>query len=116
MKDIGLGFHWLDLPKAVGLYVLSYVTLIFVSATVRLVHFYWTRTQIQYRDPRVIFAGASPVLLMLYIIAAPIFEETLVRGYLMTELIGLSCPVWLAALASALCKPAITCITELEER
>jgi membrane protease YdiL (CAAX protease family) len=100
LKDIGLGFHWLDLPRGLGLYVLSYISFVFVSATVRSVYHVWTGSQIQYRDPQVIFAGASHVLFILYFIAAPIFEETLVRGYLMTELIGFSCPVWLAAAAS----------------
>jgi len=100
LKDIGLGFQWLDLPKAMGLCLLSYIAFAFVSTTVRQVYFFWNGDQIHYRDPQVIFAGASHVLFIVYIIAAPIFEETLVRGYLMTELIGFSCPVWLAAMAS----------------
>jgi len=39
-------------------------------------------------------------LLLSYGILAGIFEETLVRGYLMTEMIALGKPVWLAAIAS----------------
>src|SRR5258708_8264427 len=100
LNDIGLNFHWLDLPKGVGLFVLSYLAFILVSTTTQYVYFFCTRSYLDFRDPRTIFAGASTTLLVLYTIAAPIFEETLVRGYLMTELIGLSCPVWLALLAS----------------
>jgi membrane protease YdiL (CAAX protease family) len=48
----------------------------------------------------VTFAGASTMLILIYDVASPVFEETLVRGYLMTELIGLSWPVWLAATVS----------------
>jgi len=100
LNDIGLNFHWLDLPKGMGLFVLSSLASILVSYATQYVHFFWTGSYLQFRDPQTIFAGASTTLFVLYIIAAPIFEETLVRGYLMTELIGLSCPVWLAALAS----------------
>ncbi len=38
----------------------------------------------------------------LYLLAAPIFEETIVRAYLMTELIELSWPPWLAVVLSFL--------------
>ena len=100
MRDIGFGFSWFDLPKALGLYILSYVALTIVWATVRYLHFFWTGSSLQFRDPKTIFAGASPTLILLYAIAAPVFEETLIRGYLMTELIGLSWPVWLAAIVS----------------
>ncbi len=45
-------------------------------------------------------SGASVILLLSYGIMAGIFEETLVRGYLMTEMIALGKPAWLAAVAS----------------
>jgi len=45
-------------------------------------------------------SGAPVLLLLSYGILAGIFEETLVRGYLMTEMIALGKPVWLAAIAS----------------
>lgn len=44
--------------------------------------------------------GAPLILLLTYGIMAGIFEETLVRGYLMTELIALGKPVWLATIIS----------------
>lgn len=100
VKDIGLAFHWLDLPKGFGLFLLSYISMILVSGTFRYVYFFWRGSAPHFRDPRVIFGGASAILFVIYTIAAPIFEETLVRGYLMTELIGLSWPVSLAASAS----------------
>jgi membrane protease YdiL (CAAX protease family) len=46
------------------------------------------------------FAGVPILLMLVYGIAAACFEETLVRGYLMTELMAASCPTWLAAAAS----------------
>jgi membrane protease YdiL (CAAX protease family) len=100
LKDIGFAPRWLDLPKAAGLFALSYMAMAFVSGIIGYVYFFWTRTPYHFRNAQGIFAGASPIILVLYMAAAPIFEETLVRGYLMTELIGLSWPAWLAALAS----------------
>ncbi|HEY6306035.1 MAG TPA: CPBP family intramembrane glutamic endopeptidase [Candidatus Angelobacter sp.] len=74
--------------------------MILVSVTIQHVHLFWTGEHLHARNAQDIFAGASTILLVAYITAAPIFEETLVRGYLMTELIGLSWPAWLAAGAS----------------
>ena len=51
--------------------------------------------------PAVFFEGVSPLMLA-YMVSSSFFEETVVRGYVTTELIGLACPVWLATLASIL--------------
>jgi membrane protease YdiL (CAAX protease family) len=74
--------------------------MIIFSGTIQYAYFVRAGTYLQFRDPKIIFAGASTTLYLLYMVAAPIYEETLVRGYLMTELIGLSCPLWLATVAS----------------
>ena len=100
LKDIGFGFSWLDVPKGIGLCILSYLTFMVTSVTIQFFHFKWTGSYLEFRNPRVIFAGALTVFVVIYNLAAPVFEETLVRGYLMTELIGLSWPVWLAATIS----------------
>jgi membrane protease YdiL (CAAX protease family) len=100
VKEIGLSWQWLDLPKAAGLLVLSYMAMILCNGIIEYAHFWWTGSWVQTRSAREIFAGASMIVFVLYNLAAPVFEETLVRGYLMTELIGLSWPAWLAALAS----------------
>jgi membrane protease YdiL (CAAX protease family) len=98
-SEIGLSFQWLDLLRAAGLTVGSWLVYMFAGTSIGLVYF-WSGSQPHYRDPEKIFGGTLPVLFLVYTIAAPFFEEILVRGYLMTELIGLSWPVWLATLAS----------------
>jgi membrane protease YdiL (CAAX protease family) len=100
LKDIGFGFNWLDVPKGIGLYILSYVMFAVSSGTIQFLYFKWMGSYLELRDPKVIFAGASTMLVIVYGLVAPFFEETLVRGYLMTELIALSRPVWLAATIS----------------
>lgn len=99
-KNIGLSLQWWDVPKGIGLFILSYITFLVVEIGIQFSHFLWTGSIVQLRDPKTIFPGASLMLLLMYMVAAPLFEEILIRGYLMTELIGLSCPVWLAATAS----------------
>jgi membrane protease YdiL (CAAX protease family) len=102
LRDIGFGFHWTDIPKGFGLTLLSLAALYLCWSMIAAWSYYVIGHPPQFRDPRIIFSGASTGLFLIYVFAAPIYEETLVRGYLMTELIGLSCPVWLAVLASCI--------------
>ena len=99
LSEIGFSFHWLDILRGAGLATGSWIFSGFVATSISLVYF-WNGSQVPYRNPEKIFGGALPALFLAYAIAAPFFEEILVRGYLMTELIGLSWPVWLATLAS----------------
>jgi len=99
LSDIGLSFHWLDILRGVGLTVLAWISYPLVWRFINLVYF-WSGLQPHYRDPEKIFGSGYFVLVLAYSISAPFFEEILVRGYLMTELIGLSWPVWLAILTS----------------
>jgi membrane protease YdiL (CAAX protease family) len=99
-SEIGISFQWLDLLRGAGLAVGSWIFSILVSASISLIYF-WSGSQARYRDPQKLFGGVLPVLMVVYTMAAPFFEEILVRGYLMTELIGLSWPVWLVTLVSA---------------
>jgi membrane protease YdiL (CAAX protease family) len=101
LRDIGFGFRWTDIPKAFGLTLLSFAALYLCWSIIAAWSYYVIGHPPHVRDPQTIFAGAYSVLFWIYLLAAPIYEETLVRGYLMTELIGLSCPVWLAVLASS---------------
>ena len=100
LKDIGLAFHWLDAFKGLALFVVSWVAYYACSAIFQLGYYFWNQEYFQYRNTDAVFLGVSMVLMTGYSVAAPFFEEILVRGYLMTELIDLSWPVWLAALAS----------------
>lgn len=99
-KDIGLSFRWTDLPKSIGLCLGAYLAYLIFTFILAWSTFLLSGSYPHYRSPRVIFAGGSVLLTFLYTLVAPVFEETLVRAYLMTELIGLSWPVWVAVLAS----------------
>jgi membrane protease YdiL (CAAX protease family) len=100
LSTIGLTFHWTDIPAGFGLFLLSYLGSYVFIWRAQKAYFFWHGTYFHFRDSAPLYAGASFVLFAVYCTAAPFFEETLVRGYLMTELIGISCPVWMAAIAS----------------
>jgi len=102
LRDIGLSFHWTDVPKGVGLTVLAFIATYLCGFIIWIWSSYFNGHPPQVRDPQVVVGGASAVLWFFYLLAAPVFEETLVRGYLMTELIQLSWPPWLAVMASFL--------------
>ncbi len=100
LKDIGLSPQWVDIPKALGLTVLAWIAVLLFWGVISV----WSLNVIgsppHLRDPRVIFGSASMSLMIAYSFGSAIFEETLVRGYLMTELIDFRWPVWLAGVAS----------------
>lgn len=101
LRNLGLDLrHWSDVLTGLGLAfsasLLSGIFSLFV---------YWGSMSsaghgVDTRDPRVIFAGIAPWLFIPYTLSSAFFEETIVRGYLTTELIKLSSPVWLATLTS----------------
>lgn len=93
---IGLNFRWLDIPLGGLLAFGGLISSAIVSIFVRKLSLMLTGTAADMRDPRIIFGGAAPLLLIAYGISSSVFEETIVRGFLMTELRGLSCPAWLA--------------------
>jgi membrane protease YdiL (CAAX protease family) len=100
LKSIGLRFGWRDLPVAIGLLVAQWLALAFVYQVLSRAYFFWTGTYLQWRNPQTIFVHPALALGVAYVIASPVFEESIVRAYLMTELIDLSCPVWLAVCIS----------------
>lgn len=102
LKSIGFNFAWLDVPRAIGLFVIAYLAWLAAYYLIDFAYYFWTLQHVTYRDPAAIFARPSLILLVLYILGAPLFEETIVRGYLMTELMSFSCPIWLAAFASVI--------------
>src|SRR5579864_4226143 len=100
LKSLGLDFSRLrDLFVAIGLAVAALAFTTIISLVIR---HYGTGRLLEMRDPRVIFAGGSPVLLLIYSAGASVFEETIVRGYVTTELAGLACPIWMASAISVL--------------
>jgi membrane protease YdiL (CAAX protease family) len=100
LQDIGLSFQWTDLPKALGLAVAAVV----VMWTMRLVVTYgWLVITLrfpQWPDTRATFSTSSLWLFLPFLLLNPFFEEILVRGYLMTELIDLRKSVLLATVTS----------------
>jgi membrane protease YdiL (CAAX protease family) len=99
LSDIGLSFHWLDILRGAVLAAGSWMLYPLALQFIRFIYS-WFGLQPHYRSSEKIFAGGLFVLDLAYTTLAPFFEEILVRGYLMTELIGLSWPVWLAMLTS----------------
>lgn len=84
LSELGFGFVWVDLPKGVGLlvaaffcYWLSYSLSLFGHASLY--------------SPRSagMFSSTSFWILIPFLCLNPFFEEVLVRGYLMTEIIEL---------------------------
>lgn len=100
LDAVGLNFHWTDLLKGLLLAFAALVASTVFSILVRKFSILLMDKPADMRDPRVIFAGAAPALLAVYGIGSSIFEELIVRGYLMNELVALASPVWVAAVAS----------------
>ena len=102
LQDIGLSFQWTDLPKALGLLVAAVVAM----WTMWLVLSYgWLLTTLrspQWPDTHAMFSTSSLWLFLPFLLLNPFFEEILVRGYLMTELIDLRKSVLLATVVSIL--------------
>jgi membrane protease YdiL (CAAX protease family)/ribosomal protein S18 acetylase RimI-like enzyme len=102
LKNLGFGWRWTDLPVGLGL---AFLSLVLTAITSCFFYYYCGLVpgHTPYlRDPRTIFAGGFPPLMITYMLSSCFFEETIVRGYVTTELIGLTCPAWLATLASIL--------------
>lgn len=98
-KSIGLDFRWSDPLIAIGLCIAARLGESVLSYFVRHGSLFLLGRAPIWRHPD-FFSGALGVLSIAYSISAPIFEETVVRGYFTTELIQLGKPVWLATLAS----------------
>lgn len=99
-QDIGLSFQWTDLPKALGLVVAAAVVMWAIGLLVTYGWFVITLSFPQRPDTRAMFSTSSLWLFLPFLLLNPFFEEILVRGYLMTELIDLRKSVLLATVAS----------------
>ena len=101
LKSIGLGFHWTDFFAALWLTFVAIFLVLLQNIGVRMVASHFLGRPADIRNPD-FETGVLAPLILAYSIASPIFEEVLVRGYLMTELIELRQPLWLATVASIL--------------
>jgi membrane protease YdiL (CAAX protease family) len=100
LVSVGLNLRWRDVPVSALLAFIGLVTSAIFSIFIRKFSLALTGVAADMRNPHIIFGGAAPLLLAAYGVTSSVFEETIVRGFLMTELWGLSCPVWLAAVTS----------------
>ena len=99
LSDIGFSFQWMDLLRGLGLFAVSWIASRLFATSIAFIY-YGNGWQLHSRDTVGISGGAWPLLFVTYSLTSPFYEEILVRGYLITELIDLSWPVWLAALTS----------------
>jgi membrane protease YdiL (CAAX protease family) len=95
LSALGLGFQWTDLPKGLGLFFISFTAFWVASYTVaRLGHtipFSWSAGML---------SATSPWYVVPFLFLNPFFEEIVVRGYLMTEIIELRSSTVMATLIS----------------
>lgn len=100
-KSLGLAFdRWTDMLKGLGLALGGVFFSAILYAAVRSFTLATTGHPADVRDPKIIFAGMTLAWSIIYSAGSAVFEEVIVRGYLTTEMIALSCPVWLATLVS----------------
>ena len=95
LSELGLDFKWIDLPKGASLFLIAFAC-------------YWLSYSLHIfghaslYSPRSagIFAATSLWLLIPFLCLNPFFEEVLVRGYLMTEIVELRSSKLAAVLVS----------------
>jgi membrane protease YdiL (CAAX protease family) len=100
LSDIGFGFRWTDLPKSLGLVLAAIATMWAATIAIPYIYFLVTLRTLASFAPASQFSTSSMWLMLPFLLLNPFFEEILVRGYLMTELIDLRKSVALAAIVS----------------
>jgi membrane protease YdiL (CAAX protease family) len=102
LTDIGLGFRWTDIPKGLGLTIVSFIFIRVMAVAVPYVYFLVTLRTFPYNTSTSNVFMSSLWLLIPFLLLNPFFEEILVRGYLMTEWISLRGSAVLAAIISVM--------------
>jgi hypothetical protein len=101
LKSLGLKLdRWTDLLKALGLALAGLILSAVLYAIVRSTTPAITGHAADVRDPKIIFAGMTLSWAVIYSTSSAVFEEIVVRGFVTSEMIALTCPVWLATLVS----------------
>jgi membrane protease YdiL (CAAX protease family) len=101
LKSLGLTFdRWTDWPIGLGLALAGPFLSAILSIVVRSASLAITSHPAEMRDASVIFAGIPTGWFVFYALTAAVFEETIVRAYITSEMIALAAPVWLATLTS----------------
>jgi membrane protease YdiL (CAAX protease family) len=99
IQEIGFGFRWTDLPKALALVLASFTAMWMLKVAVQYVYFLTAFTRL-HDGPHSDFSATSIWFMLPFLFINPFFEEILVRGYLMTEFISLRKSVVLATVVS----------------
>jgi membrane protease YdiL (CAAX protease family) len=100
LTDIGLSFRWTDIPKGLGLAIVSLIFMRITAIAVPYIYFLVTLRDFPFNASSSNVFTASLWLLIPFLLLNPFFEEILVRGYLMTEWISLRGSAVLAAIIS----------------
>lgn len=99
LSGLGLGFLWSDLPKGLGLFFASVTAYSMASYCLIRAGFPGYNT-LSSPNSSGMFTATTPWLLVPFLLLNPLFEEILVRGYLMTEIIELRSSAFLAVSVS----------------
>jgi membrane protease YdiL (CAAX protease family) len=100
--DIGWTPGWTDLLHGVGLIIGSWIAVAAAGAVFQSFFRAWTGHYLQPRSGHGIISGGLSVLTILIVLVNPFFEELIVRGYLMTEVVALGGSRNLAIVVSVL--------------
>lgn len=101
VRDIGLSFRWLDLPISVALYGGAYMALYFAYIVLYYLYFFATGHILKiWADMSQLMGDHFSVVVIVFILINPWFEELIVRGYLMTEVLALNKNAWVAVVLS----------------
>jgi len=87
-KDIGWNLAWMDVPRALGLVFGSTIASYFVSIAVQTSFRAYSGHYLPTKSMQGLLGGVS-VLSIAFVCLNPFFEEFIVRGYLMSEVVGL---------------------------
>jgi membrane protease YdiL (CAAX protease family) len=99
-KDIGWNAEWADLFRGVGLAVVA--SLVGRGAVIcfQVPYLSYTGRYLQPRPVHSIIGGGVAFLPIVFVLINPFFEELIVRGYMMSEVVGLGGSQTLAIFAS----------------
>lgn len=99
LRTIGFEFQWTDILKGLTLVTVAWIVMGLFASAARYLWFIATLQTIpQHYYSK--FSLASPWLALPFLFLNPFYEEILVRGYLMTEILDLRGSVLLAMLIS----------------
>jgi len=100
-RDIGLSFRWLDLPVSLALYGGGYLALYFTYIVLHYFYFFATGHVLKFWDDvSQLMGNHFSIVAIIFILINPWFEELIVRGYLMSEILALNKNAWVAVVLS----------------